>query len=121
MEKPTIVQRIINNSSSPMDVAIKYYSILSLINSLNLTQREIQLLAFIATRGSISSGEAKESFKKLYGSSKASIGNLVWMLTRKGILARRNKKAVLHPQLALNFSNTIVLNLTLNNGGTTES
>lgn len=121
MEKQAIVQRIINNSPSSMDVAIKYYSILSSINSLSLTQREIQLLAFIATRGSISSGGAKESFKELYGSPKASIGNMVWRLTKKGMLTRRDRKIVLHPQLALDFNYSIVLNLTLNNGSTAES
>jgi hypothetical protein len=121
MEKQAIVQRIINNSSSSMDVAIKYYSILAIINSLSLSKRQIQLLAFIAVKGSISSGGAKESFRQMFGSPKASIGNMVWRLTKKGMLTRRDRKIVLHPQLSLDFSNIIVLHLTLNNGSTTES
>ena len=117
MEKKMVVQRIVNRADSSIQRAVKYYSILDTLNSLKLTEKHIQLMAFIATRGSISSGGAKETFKELFGSSKASIGNFVWELTQKGILTRKDGRVVLHPQLALDFSNdVIVLNITMTHG-----
>lgn len=110
------MQRIINRSATPIEAAIKYYSILSSINSLGLTDRQIALLAFIAVKGSISSSAAKNSFMEMYGSPKASIGNMVWALSKKGILVREDGKIVITPQLALDFNSTIVLNLILSNG-----
>jgi hypothetical protein len=46
-----IVQRLKKEVSTDIELAIKYYSILSVINNLNLTEREIQLISFTAIKG----------------------------------------------------------------------
>lgn len=117
MESSVIVQRIMSSSASSLEKAVKYYSIMSVLNNIHLTPREIQLLAFMSLRGTISSRVAKGEFLKLFGSPKASVGNMIWKLTKKGILVRSEEEGtVINPRIKLDFKNTIVLNITLANG-----
>lgn len=119
--RPTILQRIQKSVKSSLDMAVKYYTILSTLNGLGFTPREIQLLAFMAVRGSISSGGAKEAFIEQFGSSKATIGNMVHKLSGEGYLVRESNgrrktdRVLLHPQLRLDFSKALLLGITLNN------
>ena len=48
-----VVQRLKKIIDSEMELATKYYSILSAINNLHLTEREIQLISFTAIQGNI--------------------------------------------------------------------
>lgn len=117
METSVIVQRIMNSSASSLEKAVKYYSIMSVLNSIHLTPREIQLLAFMSLRGTISTKKAKAEFLQLFGSPKASIGNMIWKLTKKGILVKsEDNGTVINPRLVLDFRNILVLNITLTNG-----
>lgn len=116
MEKKIVVQRIVNRSESSLDVAVKYYHILSILNNIPLTDTEIKLLAFMSLNGSISSGGAKEAFGQLTGSPKASIGNIVWRLKKRGILVRHGRKIFINPTLLLDFNNILVLQITLRHG-----
>ena len=55
MEKRnTVIQELKKSLEDEYVVAQKYYSILSAINNLNLTKREIELIAFTAVKGTIS-------------------------------------------------------------------
>ena len=54
VKKKVIVQRLKRTTIDNYAMAEKYYSILSTVNNLNLTQREIQLVAFTAIHGNIS-------------------------------------------------------------------
>ncbi len=65
MERTTIVQKLKKRHSLPIEIAIKYYSLLSTINDLKLTEREIQLVAFTALKGNISYGSIGKSFVRL--------------------------------------------------------
>lgn len=110
----TIKQNIGREYISSLEVAEKYYSILSVINDLKLTPREIQLFAFMGTKGSISSGGAKEQFIQHYGSSEATIDNMVCKLSKKGYIIKEKDKHKLHPALStVNFQYTLSLSLTL--------
>lgn len=114
MESPkTILQRIEKTYASPLQVATKYYTLLSILNDLNLAPREIDLLAFTAVRGSVFYGTCKSQFVELYKSSIATVDNLVSALKQKGFLVKEEGKAVLHPQLRLNFNNNLLLALTI--------
>jgi len=111
-----VVQRIKKNYPAPIDVGIKYFSILSVLNNLKLTKKEIQLMAFTATRGIISSYGSKESFYRLYGSTPASLGNMVGALLKRKLLIKVDKRITINPILSINFDNTLVLQITLSNG-----
>lgn len=113
----TIVQKIVNVSGSILEKAVKYYSIMSVLNNIHLTPREIQLLAFMSLRGTISTPASKAEFERLFSSPRASIGNMVWKLTNKGILVRNEENdVVINPHIRLNFNDVLVLNITLTNG-----
>lgn len=76
---------------------------------------ELNLLAFTAVRGTISSGGAKEKFIEMFPTStKASIGNAVYKLTQKGLLIKKDKKIVVNPSIILNFSMPLILQIKLN-------
>jgi hypothetical protein len=115
MEPRTLIKQSIRKSyASPLEVAIRYYTLLSILNDLHITPREIQLLAFTAVRGSISSGGAKETFIQQFGSSKASIGNLVHSLSTKGLLVKEGKSVRVCKPLRISFAHPLLLNLVLN-------
>lgn len=104
-----IVQKIKKVYESPVQVAIRYYSILSQIGEWKLPKSQIYLLAFTAVRGTISSGGAKESFVREFSSSVASIGNMISMLSERKLLVKKEGKTVVNPQILLDFSKPIIV------------
>lgn len=107
-----VVQKI-RKSYGQMDVAIAYYSTISVLNHLGLTTRELQLLAFTAIRGSITNPAAREDFCQTYGTSQATINNLISKLRKLKLFIKEQNKIRVHPALALDFSKPIILQITL--------
>lgn len=108
-----IVQKLEKTSPDPIAQAQRYYGLISSLNSLQLTEREIQLIAFSAVKGSISFTDVKKEFCEKYNSSSATIGNLLIRLKKLGIFIKHHKLTVVNPQLVLDFSKPIVLQITL--------
>lgn len=124
METVTI-QKLAKTASNRLEQAQQYYGVLSALNNLNLTEREIQLVAFAAVRGSISFATVREDFCTLYKSSFPTINNMVSKLKKSFILIKHGKQIVVNPRIALDFSKPIILQITLTlnesqNGETTE-
>ncbi len=100
-----LAQKIKKEFEKPVDIAIKYYSILSLLNNLKLTDRQIELLAHTVTRGTISTVASKNEFIKLFpGSTIAVINNLISALRKRGFLVKDDKMLRVHPAISLNFN-----------------
>lgn len=109
------VQKIHTLEGDPFERAVKYYSILSILNHLGLTEMQINLLSFTAIRGTISSGGAKKLFVDRFDSSISSIGNCIFTLKKKGYLVKNSaNRIIVHPQLMMNFDNPIILQITMN-------
>ena len=72
-----IVQRLKKELKNDTDVAYRYYSVLSALNDLELTEREIQLMSFIAVSGSISVPSNREKFCLTYKTTGATVNNMV--------------------------------------------
>lgn len=108
-----MIQKIKKKYPTPIDVGIRYYSILSILNNLHLTEREVQLLAFTAVRGTISSGGAKDSFYNMFGSTKASLSNMIGSMSKRKLLVKTENRIVVNPVLALNFDSILALNIIL--------
>jgi hypothetical protein len=53
VNKSVIVQKLKKAEGDAFDVAQRYYTIISAINDLKLTERELQLTAFTAVKGNI--------------------------------------------------------------------
>lgn len=109
-----IVQKIKKGYTEQMDVAIAYYSTISALNGLSLTQRELQLLAFTAIRGSITNPAAREDFCQMYGTSQATINNIISKLRKLKLFIKEQNKIKVNAAIALDFTSPVLLQITLN-------
>ena len=115
MDKDVIIQKISSPSESVFQKAVKYYSVLFTLKGISIPDMQMNILAFTAVRGSISSGGAKEKFIEMFPTTtKASIGNVVFQLKKKGYLIKRDKKIIVNPSIYLDFKRPIILQIKLN-------
>lgn len=108
-----ILQRLKKNELDDYSLAERYYSILSAVNNLKLTQREIQLIAFTAIRGNISYANIRKDFCDMYGTTNPSINNIISRLKKMGVLVKDGSKVKVNPRILLNFENDITLEIRL--------
>lgn len=118
MDKPTniIVQKIRNTSQDNFALAEKYYSVLSAINNLKLTQREIQLVAFTAIKGNISYANIRKEFCEKYDSTGPTINNIISKLKKIKVLIKDGTKVKVNPVIILPFDKDITLEIKLIHG-----
>ena len=95
------------------ELAGYYYSILSVLNNLGMTERETQMVAFAAIKGNISYAHVKKEFCERYKTTPSTINNMVSKLKKVGVLVKENGKVKVNPVLVLNFERDIVLQVTL--------
>ena len=108
-----IVQRLKLDVSTDMELAEKYYSILSAINNLHLTEREIQLIAFTAIKGNITFANVREEFCKTYKSTSPTINNIVSKLKKIGIFIKESVKVKVNPIISIDFKKDLTLDIKL--------
>ena len=111
-----IVQRLKTSVSDSVVMAEKYYRILSAVNDLKLTNREIQLIAFAANKGNISYANIRKEFCETYGSTPPAINNIVSKLKKMKILIKDGTKVKVNPIILLNFDKDIILQISLIHG-----
>ena len=118
--KPTIntivIQKLKRSINTDIELAEKYYSILSAINNLHLTEREIQLISFTAIKGNITYANVREEFCKTYNSTSPSINNIISKLKRIGIFIKENGKVKVNPIIVIDFTKDITLEIKLVHG-----
>ena len=112
-----IVQKLRKKGKDKFDVAVAYFSLLSSLGGLGLTERELQLLAFTCVRGNMSLGNVKEDFCKRFNTTFPTISNIVYKLKKMGMLVKDDGKIKVNRQFALDFKNGITLNIVLENDG----
>jgi hypothetical protein len=111
--KPMIIQKLKKNVSTDIQLAEKYYSILSAINNLHLTEREIQLISFTAIKGNITYANVREEFCRTYNSTSPSINNIISKLKRLGIFIKENGKVKVNPIIVIDFNKDLTLEIKL--------
>lgn len=94
-------------------IAEKYYTFLSIVNNLNLTEREIQLVAFTAIKGNISYANNRQEFCDRHNSSEATIYNIISKLKKIGVLIKDGNKVKVNPVISLDFESNLVLEIKL--------
>lgn len=118
--KPTIntivIQKLKKEVDTDLQLAEKYYSILSAINNLHLTEREIQLIAFTAIKGNITYANVREEFCKKYNSTSPSINNIISKLKKVGIFIKENSKVKVNPIIVIDFTKDLTLDIKLVHG-----
>ena len=108
-----IVQKIKTTDQDVLLTAQKYYGILSVINKLDLTEREIQLVAFTAVKGNITYANVREEFCKKYSTSTSTINNIISKLKKIGLFIKEEGKVKINPVVVLDFKKSIVLEIKL--------
>ena len=111
-----IVQQIKRTEVDNFSLAEKYYSILSAINNLKLTTREIQLIAYTAIKGNITYANVREEFCKTYNSTSPSINNIISKLKKVGIFIKENGKVKVNPIITIDFTKDLTLEIKLVHG-----
>jgi len=111
-----IVQRLKKDVQTDIQLAEKYYSILSAINNLHLTEREIQLISFTAIKGNITYANVREEFCKTYNSTSPSINNIISKLKKVGIFIKENGKVKVNPIIVIDFKKDLTLDIKLVHG-----
>lgn len=113
-----IVQRLKKDVMNEMELAKKYYSILSAINNLHLTEREIQLISFTAIKGNITYANVREEFCKTYNSTSPTINNIISKLKKIGVFVKENGKVKVNPVIVIDFKKDLTLDIKLVHGET---
>ena len=108
-ERNTVIQELRKGMEDKYAVARKYYSILSAINNLNLTKREIELIAFTAVKGTISYANARTQFCEKYNTTTATINNIVSKLKKIGIFVKHLGKIKVNPIIVIDFKKNLNL------------
>jgi len=111
-----IVQKIRKNVEDQFALAEKYYSILSAINNLSLTTREIQLVAFTAIKGNISYANIRQEFCERYNSTSPTINNIISKLKKLNVFIKDGTKVKVNPVIILPFNTDITLEIKLTHG-----
>lgn len=111
--KIVVVQKLKRIVETDLQLAEKYYSILSAINNLNLTQREIQLIAFTAIKGNITYANVREEFCKMHNTTSPTINNIISKLKKIGIFVKEAGKVKVNPIIVIDFNKDLTLGITL--------
>lgn len=111
-----ILQRLKKSEADGYAIAERYYNILSAVNDLRLTNREIQLIAFTAIKGNISYASNRDEFCEKYGTTDATINNIISKLKKSGILVKDGTKVKVNPIIVLNFNKDLTLEIKLTHG-----
>lgn len=117
VNKKIIVQKLKKAETDVYESAQRYYSILSAVNNLGLTERELQLVAFTAVKGNISYKYIREEFCQKYKSSAPTINNIISKLKKLGVLVKDGSKIKVNPVITLDFENDVVLEIKITSNG----
>ena len=110
-----ILQRLKVQVDDEYKRAEKYYSILSSVNNLKLTEREIQLVAYTAIKGNITYANVREEFCKRYNTSGPTINNIISKLKKMKIFIKENGKVKINPLIVLDFNKDVTVQIQLVN------
>ena len=106
------MQRITITLENERKLAERYYTCISYTNGLNLSRKEIKLLAYIAT----SEIRDKESFRRENLTSVQYIYNMTRKLKNKGLLVKDGKTIKVNPKIRPDFNKDVTLEIILRNG-----
>jgi len=115
--KKVIVQKLKKTEADVFEKAQRYYTVMSAVNDLHLTERELQLVAFTAIKGNISYKNIREEFCEKYNSSAPTINNIISKLKKIGVLVKDGTKIKVNPFIALNFENDLMLEIKIGSNG----
>lgn len=118
MENAITFQRLKKEYRDRFALAEGYYLLLFSLNNIHLTERELQLIAFSAIKGNLSSANVREEFCKIYNTSFPTISNMISRLRKLNIVIKEDRKIKINPRIILNFEKDVILEIKLLYGQT---
>lgn len=109
-----LVQRIEKQYGTHLECVIKYFALLNVLNSLSLSEGEINVLAFSSIRPNLYPLETKEEFCKTFSYSLPSFEGYMYKLVKKGFLIKRKGNISLNKQLHIEFD-SLLLHIEISN------
>lgn len=98
-------QRVVKSYESEFEIAKKYYTIIFSVNDIHLTRMEMNLVAFAATHGTLSTPPIKQQFCKEFDVPTASVYNMIGKLKKLEIFIKdRDGKLRINPIILPNFA-----------------
>ena len=107
-----VLQRLKRSYDNSYSLALTYYAILSALNNLRLTEREIALIAQTSIV-SISVPAIKKQFCEVHGTTPATINNMISKLKKMYLLTKMNNRVIVNPVIQLNFDKDVKLEISL--------
>lgn len=111
-----ILQKLRRKEDNDLLIAEKYYTILSAVNNLHLTTREIQLIAFTAVKGNISYSNIRQEFCEMYKTTSPTINNIISKLKKIKVLVKDGTKVKVNNVIVLDFTKDLTLEIKLTHG-----
>lgn len=108
-DREILVKTIRKKFTDKIKAGVTWFTFITTINDIKLTQRELQLMAFINSRGTISSTSAKEEFCKLFDSSPATVSNMVSKLMSLKLLVKEKSKTKINQSLRVDFDKDFIV------------
>lgn len=108
-----VVQRMVKTGA---DVPGIYFKVVSAVHSLNLTERDIKLLAFVAVHGNISDKGLRKEFCELTDTTIDAVNNVVSRLKKMGFLVKEKGVIKLSGYFQFDFLKDMHLQLILKHG-----
>lgn len=99
--------------NSDLEIAVKYFQITNDLNNFKWSPLEINLLAFLSSGETLSTGGKKERFCSLFNVAKDSVYNASSQLVKKHFLIKEEGKIKIHPQLLIKTPLTLQICLNL--------
>lgn len=97
-------------------LALVYYGMISVLNQLRLTERELQFVAFVAVKNGASFAYNKEEFCKQFDTTLSTVNNIIYRMKKVGVFVKEGGKIRLHPALAVDFKKDLLIKLVLGHG-----
>ena len=116
MENKITYQKLGKGFEDKYLLAQKYYALISVLNDLSLTEREVQLVAYTAIKGNMTFVNVRDEFCERYSSSRATINNIVSRMKKIGVMVKNENKIEVHPAIVLDFDKDVVLQIKLRHG-----
>lgn len=109
-----IKQEINKKYSSDIEFAEAYYTMITQLNKIHLTNTEMSLLCYCAVYGTISTPPVRDAYIKEYKVPKGSVYNIVSKLQKLKLMVKIQGKIRVNPALQIDFTaNTYNLNISL--------
>jgi hypothetical protein len=109
-----IVQRLKKTLDGDFQIAKRYYELVSAVNTIQLTNREVELIASMAVSGADKFD--KKEFCNTHDTTIATVNNMVAKLMKKGVLMKSSKNTIVNPLICLDFSRDVQLEIKLVHG-----